>query len=542
MKKDSKHIDYIFETSWEVCNKIGGIYTVLSSQAKEMKNLASESVIYIGPDFGDNKSFKESKTTLKAWKKEAEKEGLNIRIGKWEIPGNPIAVLVDHKPFFSIKNDYFYEMWKNFGVNSLNAYGDYDESVIFGYAAAKVIESFSNFHQKEMDGKSVIASYHEWTTGSGLLYTKAHNPNIKTIFTTHATTTGRSICFNNKPLYDYFENYNGDQMAGELNVEAKHSIEKMAAHNADCFTTVSDITARECKQILGKAPDVVTPNGFESDFVPKGADYDKQREEAKKSLRKVAESLLGYKISKNALFVATSGRYEYKNKGIDIYLDALKKLDANPKFKGEVIAFVMVPAYIAGPREDLKEKLEKKTKTELQETNHTHSLYNHDCDDVLRSLWSSQLDNSKERKVKVIFVPSYLSGNDGIFNKSYYDLLIGLDMTVFASYYEPWGYTPHESAAFGIPSITTDLAGFGKWVSAEPVGIENGVAVLHRTDSNYQELAEDIQNNILAYANMNDEKRAETIKKTFAIAQKGEWKNFIKYNLQSFEFALENNK
>lgn len=542
MKKDSKHIDYIFETSWEVCNKIGGIYTVLSSQAKEMKNLASESVIYIGPDFGDNKSFKESKTTLKAWKKEAEKEGLNIRIGKWEIPGNPIAVLVDHKPFFSIKNDYFYEMWKNFGVNSLNAYGDYDESVIFGYAAAKVIESFSNFHQKEMDGKNVIASYHEWTTGSGLLYTKAHNPNIKTIFTTHATTTGRSICFNNKPLYDYFENYNGDQMAGELNVEAKHSIEKMAAHNADCFTTVSDITARECKQILGKAPDVVTPNGFESDFVPKGADYDKQREEAKKSLRKVAESLLGYKISKNALFVATSGRYEYKNKGIDIYLDALKKLDANPKFKGEVIAFVMVPAYIAGPREDLKEKLEKKTKTELQETNHTHSLYNHDCDDVLRSLWSSQLDNSKERKVKVIFVPSYLSGNDGIFNKSYYDLLIGLDMTVFASYYEPWGYTPHESAAFGIPSITTDLAGFGKWVSAEPVGIENGVAVLHRTDSNYQELAEDIQNNILAYANMNDEKRAETIKKTFAIAQKGEWKNFIKYNLQSFEFALENNK
>lgn len=542
MKKDSKHIDYIFETSWEVCNKIGGIYTVLSSQAKEMKNLASESVIYIGPDFGDNKSFKESKTTLKAWKKEAEKEGLNIRIGKWEIPGNPIAVLVDHKPFFSIKNDYFYEMWKNFGVNSLNAYGDYDESVIFGYAAAKVIESFSNFHQKEMDGKSVIASYHEWTTGSGLLYTKAHNPNIKTIFTTHATTTGRSICFNNKPLYDYFENYNGDQMAGELNVEAKHSIEKMAAHNADCFTTVSDITARECKQILGKAPDVVTPNGFESDFVPKGADYDKQREEAKKSLRKVAESLLGYKISKNALFVATSGRYEYKNKGIDIYLDALKKLDANPKFKGEVIAFVMVPAYIAGPREDLKEKLEKKTKTELQETNHTHSLYNHDCDDVLRSLWSSQLDNSKERKVKVIFVPSYLSGNDGIFNKSYYDLLIGLDMTVFASYYEPWGYTPHESAAFGIPSITTDLAGFGKWVSAEPIGIENGVAVLHRTDSNYQELAEDIQNNILAYANMNNEKRAETIKKTFAIAQKGEWKNFIKYNLQSFEFALENNK
>ncbi len=542
MKKEEKHIDFIFETSWEVCNKIGGIYTVLSSQAKEMKKLAKESVIYIGPDFGDNKAFKESKTLLKEWKKEASKDGLNIRIGKWEIPGNPIAVLVDHKPFFPIKNEYFYEMWQNFGVNSLNAYGDYDESVIFGYAAAKVIENFSNFHSNEMKGKNVIASYHEWTTGSGLLYTKAHNPNIKTIFTTHATTTGRSICFNNKPLYDYFENYNGDQMAMELNVEAKHSIEKAAALNADCFTTVSDITARECKQILGKAPDVVTPNGFESDFVPKGKDYAQQREEAKKSLKKVAEALLGYKISKNALFVATSGRYEYKNKGIDVYLDALKKLEANPKFKGEVIAFVMVPAYIAGPREDLKEKLEKKTKAELPEPNHTHILHNHDFDDVLRSLWSSQLDNSKERKVKVIFVPSYLSGNDGIFNKSYYDLLIGLDMTVFASYYEPWGYTPHESAAFGIPSITTDLSGFGKWVSAEPIGIENGVAVLHRTDSNYEALAEDIQNNIISFANMNDKERSEVIKKTFAIAQKGEWKEFIQFNLQSFEFALGKNK
>ncbi|MCQ2194670.1 MAG: glycogen/starch synthase [Paludibacteraceae bacterium] len=540
MKKDDKNIAYIFETSWEVCNKIGGIYTVLSSQAKELQNLATESVIYIGPDFGDNKSFKESKTTLKAWKNEAKKEGLNIRIGKWEIPGSPIAVLVDHKPFFAIKNEYFGEMWQNFGVNSLHAYGDYDESVIFGYAAAKVVESFANFHKKEMEGKNVIASYHEWTTGSGLLYTKAHNPNIKTIFTTHATTTGRSICFNNKPLYDYFEHYNGDQMAGELNVEAKHSIEKMAAHNADCFTTVSDITARECAQILDKAPDVVTPNGFEPDFVPSDKNYDKQREDAKKSLRKVSEALLGYKLPKNTLFIATSGRYEYKNKGIDVYLDALKQLEANPDFKGTAVAFVMVPAWIAGPREDLKEKLETKSKVELNEKNFTHALNNHDGDNVLNSLWSSQLDNSADRKVKVIFVPSYLAGNDGIFNKSYYDLLIGLDMTVFASYYEPWGYTPHESAAFGIPSITTDLAGFGKWVSAEPVGIENGVAVLHRTDSNYQELAGEIQKNILAYSNMSEAERAEVTKKTFAIAKKGEWKEFIKYVKQSFEFALKN--
>jgi glycosyltransferase involved in cell wall biosynthesis len=179
----------------------------------------------------------------------------------------------------------------------------------------------------------MVAQFHEWTTASGLLYLKINASKIRTVFKTHATTVGRSICFNNKPLYDHFENYNGDQMASELNVTAKHSIEKRGAENADCFTTVSELTAKECAQLLGKKPDIVTPNGFESDFVPKGKKYMEQHCESRATLKKVAETLLGYTLENNTLFIGTSGRYEYKNKGIDVFLESLKKLDLNAELK-----------------------------------------------------------------------------------------------------------------------------------------------------------------------------------------------------------------
>jgi glycosyltransferase involved in cell wall biosynthesis len=536
--------DYIFETSWEVCNKIGGIYTVLSTGAKALQEQNKDKNIYIGPDFGnkDNPLFKENKTLFKDWRKQAsEREHLHVRIGRWEIPGKPIVFLVDFKPFMSLKNEFFFQMWEKFEVDSLCAYGDYEESVMFGYTAGKTIESFcSFFHLPE---EKMVAQFHEWTTASGLLYLKINAPKISTLFTTHATTVGRSICFNNKPLYDHFENYNGDQMARELNVTAKHSIEKRGAENADCFTTVSELTAKECAQLLEKKPDIVTPNGFEGDFVPKGKKYMEQHCESRATLKKVAETLLGYTLGNNALFIGTSGRYEYKNKGIDVFLESLKKLDINAALEKEVVAFIMVPGCISGPRKDLQEKLNNPdANVQLVYNNVTHDLYNYCNDEIISALQHFNLNNRKENKVKVILVPSYLDGNDGIFNYSYYDLLIGLDMTVFPSYYEPWGYTPLESAAFGIPTITTDLSGFGLWVSHEPKDIENGVAVILRTEYNYHDVAEDIHDNVILFANKTQEEVAEIRKRAQDIAHKTSWHEFISYYMEAFNIALKNKK
>ncbi len=538
--KGSKTIpDYVFEISWEVCNKVGGIYTVLSTQAKALNNIYGDNLIYVGPDFegSTNIFFKEDKKLLSAWVESAKKENLHIRVGRWLIPGSPVVVLVNHRKMAEVTNSFLYELWDHFKVDSMQAYGDYNESVLFGYATAKVVESY--YTHFKLNDKKVVAQFHEWTTGSGLLYTKIHQLGVRTLFTTHATTTGRSICFNGKNLYQYFENYNGDQMAKELNVTAKHLIEKNAALQADCFTTVSDITGKECKQLLTKQPDIITPNGFEDDFIPRGAQYTKARKNAKATLKKVAEALLGYSISDDALFVATSGRYEFRNKGIDLFLSSLQKVAEDTNITREIVAFLLVPGWNLGPRKDLQARLKGEADgTVAYRKNITHEIYNYMDDSILHTMRTFHFDNNKDQKVKVILVPCYLNGDDGIFNKSYYELLPGLDLTVFASYYEPWGYTPLESAAFGIPTITTDLAGFGLWVSKEEVDVTNGVAVLHRDDSNYLALAENIKKNIATVAAMDKKDYDKAKKKATDIAKKCSWNDFINYYQDAFEIAL----
>ena len=535
--------DYIFETSWEVCNKVGGIYTALSSRARTLCTEYKNNLIFIGPDCWEgitNPYFIESLTLLKEWKKEIkEKEGLNIRIGRWNIPGKPIAVLVDYKPLFDKKNKIYGQFWETFGVDSIRAFGDYDDSCLFAYSVGLVIDNYYQFYN--LQDKKVIAQFNEWQTGFGLLYLKLHNPAIATIFTTHAASIGRSIAEHNKPLYDCLQAYNGDQMASELNLEAKHSAEKCSAHHADCFTTVSEITAKECEQLLQKKVDVVLPNGFEDDFVPKSQQYKIKCKQSRELLTQVAEILFGYELEKDVIFVGTSGRYEYKNKGLDAFIDSLKILNNHKDLNREVVAFIMVPSHIMGPRQDLIEKMQNPySKSVIDPPYITHKLYNPEYDSVLNQLKWFTLPNRKQQKVKVIFVPSYLDERDGIFNKSYYDMLIGFDITVFPSYYEPWGYTPMESAMFSIPTITTDLSGFGRWVIGEDAtkGIDNGVAVVHRTDSNYLDVVQQIQDLLVEFSLKDDKEVKQVSKSALKVAQNALWKNFIVHYKQAYHVAL----
>ena len=541
--------DLLFETSWEVCNKVGGIYAVLSTKAKTLQQQHKDKVIFIGPDIWtkDNESpfFTESKTLLADWKATVSfPAGMTVRVGRWNIPGKPIAILVDFKSLFQYKNELYAKMWENFKVDSLHAYGDYDEACAFAYGSALVIESLVKF--KKNAGKKIIAHFDEWTTGMGLLYVKAYLPQVATVFTTHATSIGRSICGNGKPLYDYMSGYNGDQMAKELNMESKHSLEKAAAQNADAFTTVSDVTARECEQLLERKP-IVTPNGFELNFVPKGAKYDEGRDAARKKLLQVASALTGEKYDSDTFLLATSGRCEFRNKGLDVGIDALnvvryelnKLKDSNRK----IIAFITVPGWTGAPRADLMEAIEDgNCSTKLFDPIITHSIHNFESDNIYGKLNYLGLRNESYDKVKVIYVPSYLNGNDGIFNMSYYDLLIGFDLTIFPSYYEPWGYTPLESVAFAVPTITTDLAGFGLWVNSlkNQHGINDGVEVLHRSDYNYSEVADGIKDTVALFSTKTEAEIKEIRKRAGQVAEQALWKHFIQYYYEAYDIALRN--
>ncbi len=490
-----KQPDYIFETSWEVCNRVGGIYAVLSTRAASMQAEHPDKVFFFGPDFGEHSDiyFKEDKTLMPKWR--APKE-IPVRVGRWQVPGEPISILLKADAMWFRKDEIYSWAWSKFGVQSHAAYGDYDESCLFGYAAGMVMESL----YKHLPKGQVCMHANEWQTAFAIFYLEDHCPKIATLFTTHATGIGRSIAGNGKPLYDYFEGYNGDQMAEELNMVSKHSVEKQAAHWADCFTTVSDITARECKQLLDKPVDIVTPNGFEPTYVPKGKAFDERRAAAREALRKVASEQLGGVVPENALLICISGRQEWKNKGIDVFAAALDKLAQkiyhSNQLEREVIAFVMIPYLDRAP--------------------------------------------SRKGRVSAVFVPYYLDGHDPLFGKTYYDLLIGMDVTVFPSYYEPWGYTPLESCAFHVPTITTSLAGFGVWASQQKD--QYGVIVIDRNDSNFEVVAEHIAEDLLRFDRLSKEEKARARKEAAAVAKKADWKHFFQYYRQAYDIAITNSQ
>jgi len=542
MDNCSQDIDLLFETSWEVCNKVGGIYAVLSSKAKTLKDRFKDNLIFIGPDVWTEENpspyFTETRSLMRRWAENAMlPEGVSVRVGRWNVPGKPVAVLVKFDGIYASKDIAYSRMWELYGVDSLHAYGDYDEGCAFARAAAMVIESIIEY--TKTSPSKVVAHFDEWTTAMGLLTLKADVPEAATVFTTHATSIGRSICGNGKPLYDQLPNYNGDQMAAELNMQSKHSLEKAAAWNADCFTTVSDVTATEAEQLLGRRPEV-TPNGFELNFVPVKTKYPSARKAARNTILNMAASLTGVSFPDDTFIVATSGRCEYRNKGIDMYLDAMRRV-ADSNHGRRVLALVLVPAWSSGPRQDLRQQMVMQIHSRLADPVITHKLNNYDTDPINSRIHQLGFTNDAASAVTVIYVPCYLDGFDGIFDLTYYQLLPGLDLTVFASYYEPWGYTPLESIAFGVPTVTTTLAGFGRWIEeVQPnPNFENcGAEVVERTDSNYWQAVEAICGRISQMLEANSADTQNIRNAAAATAAKAQWSDFIKYYDKAYCDAL----
>ena len=528
MKSEKLSPDYLFEVSWEVCNKVGGIYTVIATKALHLKSQLGRHHIFIGPDAwmhrSENPDFLEDTTLYRSWKQQAASEGLRVRIGKWNIPGKPLAILVDFKHFLTESDTILSDFWKDFGVDSISGNWDYKECALFGYAAGKVIESFYRYNLES--GDRVIAQFHEWQTGAGILQLKRAQIPVATVFTTHATVVGRCLAGNNLPLYDAMASYDGDEMARRFNVVALHSLEKTAARHADVFTTVSEITARECAQFLGREVDVVTPNGFENSFTPAtDEDYQKLHDGARKRLVDVATRLSGEEVPSNALFVCIGGRYEYRNKGIDVFIDALDRVNQS-NFEGRSIqAFIMIPSGHNGPVPDFPSQT-------------SHVLQNPDNDIITRRLREVGLVNRPGDKVKVYFIPSYLNGNDGVFDMPYYDLLCGMDLALFPSYYEPWGYTPLEALAFRVPTLTTTLAGFGLWVRSHYDAAHPGITVLDRDDSNYFEVVDGVVDRVRELASLEKEVRGQYRENAREVASIALWQNQIVYYQEAYSQAL----
>jgi phosphorylase/glycogen(starch) synthase len=532
--------NYLFEVSWEVCNKVGGINTVLKTKAKHAVNHFADNYILIGPDVGNNPEFEENSEDIwEGIKKEIFNRGLTCRCGRWNTIGNPRVILVNYNNKYPT-DKLLFQLWQDYGVDSMTGSWDYIEPVLFSTAAGEVIQVIYETIVKE--GEGAVAQFHEWMSGAGMLYIKKYVPEIATVLTTHATMLGRSLAGNGIDIYTDIEAISPKETAAKMNIVAKHSMESAAARETDCFTTVSEITAREAGHFLSRTPDIVLPNGINIDDIPDCKGQDEIIDEHRRILFEFASKFLREELdAENTRIFMISGRYEFRNKGIDLFLESLKRINdtlRQSKDGKKVVAFLSVIGGHLGISNETRQILKG---IDVQRSGIcricTHQLRDPQYDPIWNMCNSLNLLNSPEDHVKVIFMPVYLDGYDGLLNLPYYDVLSGCDLGVFPSYYEPWGYTPLESASHCVPTVTTDLAGFGIWVKNHFDNNNRGVIILDYRERTHEQIVDCLTRHIENLLSWSEEETADQQNQARAIAEQTDWKEFYTFYLQAYAQA-----
>lgn len=581
--------DYLIEVSWEVCNKIGGIHTVVKSKAKRLQEFY-KNYILIGPYVPKQAEVEfEPKAPGQMFKQIFEKlntEGIQCYYGE-EVVDQTKTILVDFSGIMHKKNEIKRKLWDEYKIDSLTAGFDFDEPVVWATAVGRVIEEIA----RALDKKRVVAQFHEWLAGAALLHLKKTDVKVATVFTTHATVLGRTLTGNGRPLFEVLNQIDIDKEVYNYNVQAKHQMEKASCQNATVFTTVSEITAMEAEHVLGRKADVLLPNGLDLERFPTFEETSQKHGKSKQQIRNFLEYYFFpyYEFDLDeTLFYFITGRYEFHNKGIDIFIEALAKLNERMKKENEiktVVAFFWIPldikgikmpilenktyygdieTFIEGHLANIKDNLIYTTvrkrmptiedifnKNFLYELKKkilsfgrkgepplvTHDLYDEGNDPILNSFRKLGLLNRKEDRVKVIFYPAYLTGTEGLLDLPYLDAVVGCHLGVFPSYYEPWGYTPLETAALGVPAVTTDLAGFGRFLQQR--NKEHGVYVVRRFKKTNEEVVEDLTRFLYSYTKMAREKRIKLKMEAKKIASIADWKHLVEHYIEAHNLAIE---
>lgn len=535
---------FLFEVSWEVCNKVGGIYTVIRTKLKEVEKNFGNRYILIGPLLDNNRHFVDDESLFAPEIIQKLKEkNLTCRFGYWDAEGSkPAVILVGFKDRYNL-SVLLYNLWADFAVDSLASNYDFHEPILFSTAAGEVIEAINEalLRPKEQE---VIAQFHEWMCGAGLLYLKKHSDDVATVFTTHATVLGRSLSSDGILIYNLPKNFDPTLEAKKHGVFAKHSMEHASAKEADCFTTVSNVTADEAYVMLGKYPDKAVFNGLDierkQNLVNEGI-----FSETRMKLRQIASSMLGKLFSENTLLWITSGRYEFHNKGFDVLLKSLALLEKRlPKDAPPIIVFFLVAANWRTKEDSLLNK-DPSTMPDQREAFGlaTHRVYNPQYDSIIRACNELGL-RDPSRKIHVIYSDAYLNGNDGVFDVIYEQVLASCDLSIFPSIYEPWGYTPLESIAYATPTITTDLAGFGDWINHIEKDHQDAVCVLPRKNKNDDEFILSLGDYLEHVIKISQDQSAIAAirNKSLDVAKLADWQYFYEEYLYAYMQAIKFNE
>jgi glycogen(starch) synthase len=596
----------VVEVSYEVCNKVGGIYTVIVSKMPLMLR-NTEKYLAIGP-------YYEKQAALELVREEpppklasvfdalGRRYGMRFHYGKWLIRHaagtgqKPEVILIDPGRYKEKLNGIKADLWESFGVDSLAADSTYDEPLPWSKATGMLIQEMS---KARLLGQRPVAHFHEWLTGAGLLHLKGSRSSVRTVFLTHATMLGRAIAGTGRDdLYGMIREGLAnratvqDDVARKYNVMGKFSLERASANNADVFATVSEITGRECQFMFGKKPDIYLYNGLDSNRFPLMENLSELHIRYREEMKKFVAGYFCpyYSIDlEDALFFFISGRFEFRNKGVDMFIDALGSLNERLKGAGSkkvVVAFIWIPAYVRESRNDvlnslgvfreLEEDVNKESermagrilrafvkgrepeKTEifdqdflfrlkearsvldkLRGQNPPVSPFVLDENEITSALQRSGLNNEASDPVKVIYYPTYLSASDNMLGMDYYKAMTGSHLGVFPSYYEPWGYTPLEAAALGLQAITTDLAGFGIFIRPELRENEASIMVLPRDGVPYEESVSKLEDMLYRIYRMDRKDRVAGKIRSKELSGLADWNAMVRNYFKAYEMALK---
>ncbi len=557
----------LVEVSFEVANKVGGIYQVLKSKSCKMQEYYGDGYLTVGrfDEQSAREDFAPRENPYNEIFEELRQEGIECYYGVWDIESKPKTILVDpsglEKDIDELKEEY----WEKYGVDSIEAGPDFDEPLKWGYAVARLVEKL----EEEND---FVTHLHEWLSAGPIFHVDS-----PTVFTTHATVLGRALSNSEYDLMNMVNNKSVDQgLADDLGVKEKHSFEKAAAEEADVFTTVSEITGHEAEQVLGVKPDKILPNGFNIEDYPSleelSVNHTEQKEEVIDFLRAYFEPYYSVDLDEDPRIFFTSGRYEYHNKGYDVLIEALAEVNERPG--DDIFFFFFVPSGAKGPNMEVLENkslyrelegfvdekivdiresmLDAVTSnkdpvapiSEILQSKELESLksnfhskhggrppmnafdLNYENDNILEALKQNGLENKESDRVKVIFYPTYLEVGDKLLSMDYEEAVVASSAGFFPSYYEPWGYTPVETAANGALALTTDLAGFGRFLQDNVESSDRkGIRVLDRQNADRDEVIEQLALAVEDFAEYNKTEITERKHNARKLAQLTSWEN-----------------
>ncbi|WP_428937039.1 glycosyltransferase [Fontivita pretiosa] len=585
----------LFEVAWEVCWQLGGIYTVLRTKAAAMLDRWGDRYCLIGPYNPQTAAveFEELPTEglIRDTLDRLRSAGVPCHHGRWLISGRPRVILLDYRARFGSLDVDKYLLWKDHGIDTLGCDAEVNEVVAFGYVVAEFFRELCDLLRGR---RAVLAHFHEWMGGVAVPRIAHMQLPVATVFTTHATLLGRYLASDNPYFYQHLPFINADQEAVKYNILSKHQIEKTAAHACTVFTTVSEVTAFEAEKLLGRKPDAILPNGLNIQRFAALHEFQNLHRQYKE---KIHEFVMGHFFPayafdlEHTLYVFTSGRYEYRNKGLDMFIEAMYRL--NQVLRGvpdrpTIVSFIITRAptrninvgvlqsqamfdelratcadiehemgrrlFLAattGRLPGMNELLADDAVVRLKRAMHvwrsgrqpsivTHDLVDDANDAVLKHLRWRQLFNAADDPVKVVFHPEFLTATSPLISLDYNDFVRGCHLGIFPSYYEPWGYTPMESIARGVPAVTTDLSGFGAYVQRHIEDARSqGIMVLNRRNRSFDDAVGDLVQYLLEFIQLNRRQRIELRNRTERLGELFDWSVLVSHYHEAHDLALE---